>query len=106
MAHASALTSHLSVLQTSASLYASRPAFYVPQVLSESGDVESWSPVSYTQFLADVELLARHWAHVLKLDGIPQRSVIGMWLVNWRLASSLVTSNNLSFFQAERHDIH
>ena len=74
--------SHLSVLHASASLFASFPAFYVPQTLSESGDVASWEPVSYMQFLLDVELFARHWAHVLKLDGIPQRSVIGMWSVN------------------------
>jgi hypothetical protein len=89
MAHTSVLRSHLSVLQTSASLYTSLPAFYVPQVLSESNDVEAWAPISYTQFLADVEMLARHWAHVLKLDGIPQRSVVGMWLVNLCLASLL-----------------
>ncbi|KAI0286989.1 acetyl-CoA synthetase-like protein [Russula aff. rugulosa BPL654] len=72
--------SHLSVLQTSASRFASLPAFHVPRTLSESGDVASWEPISYTQFLLDVELFARHWAHVLTLDGIPQQSVIGMWL--------------------------
>ena len=79
MAHTNNPMSHLSVLQTSASLYSSLPAFYVPQILSESGDVETWAPVSYTQFLLDVELFASHWARVLQLDGIPQRSVIGMW---------------------------
>jgi hypothetical protein len=91
MAHTSppTLRSHFSVLQISASLYASLPAFYVPQILSESGDAESWAPVSYTQFLTDVELLARHWAHVLTLDGIPRRSVVGMWLVKFPLASPL-----------------
>jgi hypothetical protein len=75
--------SHLSVLQASASRFASFPAFYVLRTLSESGDVASWEPISYKQFLLDVELFARHWAHVLKLDGIPQRSVIGMWSVNF-----------------------
>jgi hypothetical protein len=79
MAHTHAPRSHLSALQTSASLYSSLPAFYVPQALSESGDVETWEPISYTQFLLDVELFASYWAHVLQLDGIPQRSVIGMW---------------------------
>jgi hypothetical protein len=58
-------------------------------VLSESGDAESWTPVSYSQFLADVELLARHWARVLERDGIPQRSVVGMWLVDSSLVSPL-----------------
>ncbi|KAH9985402.1 hypothetical protein BJV74DRAFT_775720 [Russula compacta] len=80
MAHTHTLKSHLSVLQCTASRFASLPAFYVPQSLSESGDVASWVPVSYMQFLLDVELVARHWTHVLTLDGIPQRSVIGMWL--------------------------
>ncbi len=81
--------SHLSVLHSSASRFTSLPAFYVPQTLSESGDVASWEPISYMQFLLDVELFARHWAHVLKLDGIPQRSVIGMWSVNLCLISSV-----------------
>jgi hypothetical protein len=82
MARTHTLRSHLSVLQTSASRFASSPAFYVPRALSESGDVAAWEPVSYTQFLLDVELFARHWARVLALDGIPPRSVIGMWSVN------------------------
>ena len=82
MARTHSPKSHLSVLQSSASRFASLPAFYVPQTLSESGDIASWEPVSYMQFLLDVELFAKHWAHVLKLDGIPQRSVIGMWSVN------------------------
>jgi len=90
MAHAHTLKSHLSVLQTSASRFASSPAFYVPRTHSESGDVSSWEPVSYTQFLLDVELFARHWAHVLTLDGIPQRSVIGMWSVKLCLTSPLL----------------
>jgi hypothetical protein len=87
MARAHTLKSHLSVLQTSASRFTSSPAFYVPRTHSESGDVSSWEPVSYTQFLLDVELLARHWAHVLTRDGIPQRSVIGMWSVKLYLTS-------------------
>jgi hypothetical protein len=81
MARTHTLKSHLSVLQTSASRFASSPAFYVPQTVSESGDVASWEPVTYSQFLLDVELFAKHWGHVLTLDGIPRRSVIGMWSV-------------------------
>ncbi|KAH9064270.1 acetyl-CoA synthetase-like protein [Lactarius vividus] len=74
MAHTHNPRSHLSVLQTSASLYSSLPAFH------SQATVEAWKPVSYMQFLLDVELFASYWAHVLQLDGIPQRSVIGMWL--------------------------
>jgi len=89
MAHPHTLNSHLSVLQTSASRFASSPAFYVPRTHSESGDVSSWEPISYVQFFLDVELFARHWARVLTLDGIPQRSVIGMWSVKLCLTSLL-----------------
>ncbi|KAI0271339.1 hypothetical protein BC834DRAFT_818549 [Gloeopeniophorella convolvens] len=78
---ATTLRSHLSVLETSASLYASSPAFQVPQAISASGDADCWRPVTYLQFLQDVELFARHWARVLAHDAIPQRSVVGMWYV-------------------------
>ncbi|KAI0068384.1 acetyl-CoA synthetase-like protein [Artomyces pyxidatus] len=76
----SSLRSHLTVLDTSASLYASSPAFQLPRCDLQSGEVQHWEPVTYAQFQRDVEMFARHWARVLKADGIPQRSVIGMWL--------------------------
>jgi len=95
MARIHTLRSHLSVLQSSASRFASLPAFYVPQAFSESGDVASWEPVSYMQFLLDVELFARHWAHVLKLDNIPQRSVIGMWSVKFRFILQCQTTHTV-----------
>ncbi|KAI0051721.1 acetyl-CoA synthetase-like protein [Auriscalpium vulgare] len=77
---ASSLQSHLTVLEASAALYASSPAFQLPRCDLQSGDVEDWSPVTYSQFQRDVEVFARHWARVLRTDGIPQRSVIGVWV--------------------------
>jgi len=74
------LRSHLSILEASASLYASSPVFQLPRFDLQSGEVQEWDAVTYSQFLHDVELYAKHWARVLKGDGIPQRSVIGMWL--------------------------
>ncbi|THH20855.1 hypothetical protein EW146_g586 [Bondarzewia mesenterica] len=74
------LESHLSVLSASASLHASFPAFRLPRFNLQSGQVQDWESVTYAQFKQDVELFARHWARVLKHDGIPQRSVIGMWI--------------------------
>jgi len=74
------LRSHLTVLETSASLYSSLPAFRIPQVDAASGQVTQWRPVTYNQFQSDVELFARYWARTLKTDGIPRRSVVGLWL--------------------------
>ncbi|KAI0348433.1 acetyl-CoA synthetase-like protein [Trametopsis cervina] len=42
--------------------------------------VEEWETITYAQFDADVQLQAAHWTHTLKLDGIPPRSVVALWL--------------------------
>ncbi|KAA1468149.1 acetyl-CoA synthetase-like protein [Dentipellis sp. KUC8613] len=72
--------SHLSVLETSASVYASSPAFRIPRCDLQSGEAQDWDTVTFSQFHRDVELFARHWARKLKGDHVPQRSVVGMWL--------------------------
>lgn len=72
-------SSHLSVLETSASRYSSRAAFLIPELDAESGQVKQWHPVTYRQFQNDVELVARYWARMLKADGIPRNSVVGLW---------------------------
>ncbi|TFY83769.1 hypothetical protein EWM64_g230 [Hericium alpestre] len=74
------LRSHLSVLEASASAYASSPAFHIPRCDLQSDEAQEWDSISYAQFKQDVELFARHWARVFRTRGIPQRSVIGMWL--------------------------
>ncbi|KAI0034282.1 acetyl-CoA synthetase-like protein [Vararia minispora EC-137] len=74
------VVSHLSVLETSASLYTSAPVFQVPCCDPQTGEVEHWKPVSYSRFKDDVDRFAREWTRILKADGIPPRSIIGMWL--------------------------
>lgn len=74
------LQSHLSVLEASASKYSSVPVFKVPGTLQNS-QVDEWLSISYLQFAEDVELYARYWSSVLALDGIPKRSVVGLWYV-------------------------
>ncbi|KAI0331939.1 acetyl-CoA synthetase-like protein [Cubamyces sp. BRFM 1775] len=71
---------HLSVLERSASLYSSSPAFKVPRLSPDGEHVEEWVPISYQQFLHDVELSARYWTRKLSAYGIPPRSTIGVWL--------------------------
>jgi len=71
---------HLTVLNSSAVKYAKAPVFQIPQ-LNAAGRVEEWQAVTYEQFNHDVELFARHWTRVFSEDGLPMRSVIGMWFV-------------------------
>ncbi|PFH50373.1 hypothetical protein AMATHDRAFT_145280 [Amanita thiersii Skay4041] len=74
------LPPHLTVLQTSARRFGPAPAFRTPRLDADSDFVESWDWISYEQFYQDVELSAKHWTQTLSRKGIPQRSVVGMWL--------------------------
>jgi hypothetical protein len=74
-----ALRSHLTVLETSASLYSSATAFLIPQLDSESGKITQWQPVTYRQVQNDVQLVAQYWARTLEADGVPRGSVVGLW---------------------------
>ncbi|CAL1695357.1 unnamed protein product [Somion occarium] len=71
---------HLTVLEQSASLYASSPAFKVPRLNPETQEILEWHSISYSQFLADVELFAKFWTQRFSADGVPPRSVVGVWL--------------------------
>lgn len=44
------------------------------------GAVSTWRSVSYLQFRRDVERFARYWSRILQADGVPQKSVVGLWL--------------------------
>lgn len=80
----SPLRTHLTDLETAASKYASYPAFKVPDPDPSTGQVREWVSITYEQFKTDVELFAKYWAHVLKEQGLPPRSVVGMWYVQPR----------------------
>ena len=70
---------HLTALEHSTSLYPSRPAFRVPHLHPQTQEILEWQEISYTQFLADVEHFAKYWTQRLTADGVPHRSVVGVW---------------------------
>ncbi|KAF8154247.1 hypothetical protein B0H34DRAFT_800120 [Crassisporium funariophilum] len=74
------VSSHLTVLESSSSAYASATLFRTPQVDLSTGSIKEWRSISYAQFHHDVELFARHWTRVFTNDRIPRRSVVGLWL--------------------------
>lgn len=45
-----------------------------------TGQVHDWSSITYSQFKHDVEFTARYWHHILESDGVPEHSVVGLWL--------------------------
>ena len=73
---------HLTVLQHSAAVYSSSPAFLLPRLdTNDSNVIVAWDSISYQQFLLDVERSARHWSHTLTAHEVPRRSVVGLWSV-------------------------
>lgn len=74
---------HLTALEAAASKYASRPAFKVPRIDPQTGGVQEWESISYAQFKNDVELFAKYWAHTLGAQGLPERSVVGVWWAHY-----------------------
>lgn len=84
-AYPTMLRSHLTVLESSASLHSFSPAFKVPLIDRSSGSIESWRSISYQAFRDDVESYARHWKRTFRRDGISPKSVIGIWCVQHKL---------------------
>ncbi|KAG5654802.1 hypothetical protein H0H81_003810 [Sphagnurus paluster] len=72
--------SHLSVLEASASQFPHSAAFKIPLLDLSNGHVCGWEPITYREFQSNVETHARYWARTLASDGIPPRSVVGMWI--------------------------
>lgn len=73
------LHSHLSVLEQAATRYPDRPAFRIAQKSKTDDTVETWLPISFKEFQADVELAARYWFEKLSTHGVAPRSVVGLW---------------------------
>ncbi|KAG6911882.1 hypothetical protein DXG01_000129 [Tephrocybe rancida] len=72
--------SHLTVLESTASRCPLAVVFKTPRIDPTYGQVESWNSITYAQFLGDVERHARFWARTFANDGIPTRSVVGLWI--------------------------
>jgi acyl-CoA synthetase (AMP-forming)/AMP-acid ligase II len=71
---------HLSVLESSAAHFSSRPAFKVPLLDAHTGLLSDWTTITYQQFHDDVERSASYWFGKLERDGVASRSVIGLWI--------------------------
>ncbi|KAF5377456.1 hypothetical protein D9615_005309 [Tricholomella constricta] len=74
------IKSHLSVLETSATLFPLSVAFKTPTVNHSIGQEQEWNSITYRQFQRDVETHARYWARTLANDGVKPRSVVGVWI--------------------------
>ncbi|KAJ7724912.1 hypothetical protein B0H16DRAFT_1782741 [Mycena metata] len=70
---------HITILETSALRCPSAAAFKVPQS-DAAGATPIWREITYQQFLMDVELTASHWSRIFREGGIPERSVVGLWI--------------------------
>ncbi|KAJ7492516.1 hypothetical protein FB451DRAFT_1218614 [Mycena latifolia] len=74
------LSTHLTVLETSACRYPLSPVFKLPRSDSQSSHGQDWYSITYRQFHIDVELFARHWSRTLTQSGVPAGSVVGLWI--------------------------
>ncbi len=71
---------HLTILERAACTYPTRPVFKLPKLSATNPEqVDEWESISYAQFQADVEAYATHWLRVLQADGLPSRTVVGVW---------------------------
>ncbi|KAI0694890.1 acetyl-CoA synthetase-like protein [Cytidiella melzeri] len=71
---------HITILQQIATSHPDVNAFRVPQYDAETNEILQWHPITYSRFFADVELFARYWVQQFSSQGIPPRSVVGIWL--------------------------
>lgn len=78
----SPLQSHISVLESSARSYPTRPAFRTPVVDKETSQISEWATITYAHLHKDVELYARYWTSILTADGIAPGSTVGLWYVS------------------------
>ncbi|RPD54672.1 acetyl-CoA synthetase-like protein [Lentinus tigrinus ALCF2SS1-7] len=69
---------HLQALYECSAKYSSLPILKLP-VYDHEGQLCTWQPISYQQFTSDVEHFAAHLAGRLAADGVPLRSVVGLW---------------------------
>lgn len=76
-----AYRTHLTILEATAAKVPDAPAFRVPRLQPGTDNVQEWDVITYREFWQDVERFARHWTQTLTADGVPARSVVGLWYV-------------------------
>jgi hypothetical protein len=69
---------HFQTLRERVASHPHTPIFKLPK---EGALGKEWVDVSYTQFQADIERMARYWLGQLAPHNIPTRSVVGIWCV-------------------------
>ncbi|KAH9941837.1 acetyl-CoA synthetase-like protein [Epithele typhae] len=72
------LKTHLHALAEAVSSHSDLPIYKLPAYDSEDV-LRAWTPISFAQFQADVNHFAAHLARKLSADGVPSRSVVGLW---------------------------
>ena len=75
----SSYRTHISILEQIAESHPNANAFQVPQYEPHTSEILRWHPVTYSRFFADVEHFAKYWTQWFSSQGIPRRSVIGVW---------------------------
>ncbi|GJJ08775.1 hypothetical protein Clacol_002994 [Clathrus columnatus] len=70
---------HLQTLCERIISHPNTPVFKIPKQ-GTSWEDPKWIDISYTQFNADIERVARYWYVTFGSHNIPLRSVIGVWL--------------------------
>ena len=73
-----AYKTHLQALYDCTATYPSLSIFKLP-VYDSEGQLQTWLPISYSQFTSDVEHFAAHLSQKLSADGVAPRSVVGLW---------------------------
>ncbi|KIJ28867.1 hypothetical protein M422DRAFT_76814 [Sphaerobolus stellatus SS14] len=76
------ISCHLSVLQGSSLRFSSAPIFKITAT-SADGRLNKWEDISYSQFAADIELVAKYWHKTLSLHSVGLGSVVGLLLSGW-----------------------
>ena len=77
-AAAPSFKTHLHALAECTSVYSSLPILKLP-IYDNDGVLRTWAPISFVQFQSEVEHFAAHLARKLEADGVPPRSVVGLW---------------------------
>lgn len=71
---------HFQTLHERVLSHPNTPVFKIPRPGTSSHDPE-WIDVSFVQFNADIQRVARYWYAALEPYNLPARSVVGVWYV-------------------------
>lgn len=76
---------HLPVLEESVETCSTCPVSQLPIPYRGRAEVTEWRAILYAQFKSGVKRYGRHWAHNFAGDGLPHRSVVGVWYASLSL---------------------